>query len=119
MAEKQKTLPGGFEPNADRYREASKPHGSPEAADKAIRAFYDAIGELREKYHVKDLVLVYGIAVVEADGEEHNAMGVSGFGTQTLWEAMAAFAYGTYRKQREVMMRGLLSSSGPDDKLEP
>ena len=102
--------PGDFEPNPKRYREAAEPHASPEAADEATRAFFDAVGELRLKYHIRDLLMIWGVGVVETDGNEHVAMGISGFGHQSLWESMAAFAYGKEKEAREARIRELLSA---------
>lgn len=106
MTEKQKPL-DGFIPDHKRYREASEPHASVEAAKEAVQAFFEDVGELRVKHHIKDLLLVWGVTLVDPEGEEISSMGLSGFGTQSMWESMAAFAYGV-EKARHVERIGKL-----------
>ena len=107
MTEKQKPL-DGFVPDCERYREASEPHPSVEAAEEAVKAFFDEVGALRVKYHMKDLLLVWGVAVIDPDGVEMASMGLSGFGNQALWESMAAFAYGVEKTNRAKRIGELL-----------
>ena len=109
MTDDQKPL-DGFEPNAQRYREASEPHKSEEAANEALEAFFHELSELRVKHHVKDLLLIYGVAVEDADGQEYAAMGTTGFGNQTLWESMAAFAFGQEKAKRQARLGKLLGT---------
>ncbi len=109
MAEDQKTL-DGFVPNAKRYREASEPHKSKTAANEALAVFIEELNELRVKHRIKDLLLVYGVSVLDADGNESVAMGTAGFGNQTFWESMAAFAFGHEQTKREQRIRELLST---------
>lgn len=84
------------------------PHESQVAAEEAVKAFFAEVGELRIKYHIKDLLLVWGVVAAEADGNETSSMGVSGFGNQSLWEAMAAFAYGSQKAENAARIRQLL-----------
>jgi hypothetical protein len=115
MAKTQKPLGEEFQPNAKRYREASEPHESPAAAQKAIQAFYDELAELRVKYRIRDLYVIYNASVIEESGEETAATGMTGFGTQSLWESMVACAYGVEKQKKESLIRKLLAGSGTND----
>lgn len=110
MSEEHKKPGGEFEPNPARYRKAAEPHASPEAASEAVEAFFDEVAELRVKYKIRDLLMVYGLCFTERDGSKTTSLGVSGFGNQTLWESMAAFAYGREKAARETRIRQLLSA---------
>lgn len=106
MTDKQQPL-DGFVPDAKRYREASEPHASADAADEAVKAFFDEVAELRTKHHIKDLLMIWGVAYMAPGEEEVASMGLSGFGNRALWESMAAYAYGTEKAVREQRI-GLL-----------
>lgn len=107
--EKQQSLGGEFREDEARYRQCSEPHESPEAAQKAIEEFYAELAELRVKYRVRDLYLIYNVAITEEDGTDTVASGVTGFGTQSLWESMAACAYGIEKQKKEETIRKLLA----------
>ena len=100
-----------FVPNAQRYQEASEPHKSKEAADEAIKAFFKELGELRLKYHIKDLLTIYGVSILDTDCSESVAMGCNGFGNQTLWLAMAAFGYGQEKAAHQQLIAKLLAGN--------
>lgn len=112
MSDEPKPLSGGFKPDPERYRKASEPHASPEAAVEALNAFVDEVAELRVKYRVTNLLLVYTAGMINVDGTEQHAMGSGGFGNQAAWEGMAAFAYGKEKTLREQRIRELLTHSG-------
>ena len=109
MSETQKTLGGEFQPNAERYRKAAEPHESPEAANEALAAFYEAVGELRVKHRMRDVLVICSVALVEADGTEACGMSTIGYGSQHVWESMAAYAYGRERSNRETRTRELMT----------
>lgn len=108
MSEEKKQQSGEFEPNWKRFRAASEPHESTEAAEKAIAAFYAEVGEARLKHKIRDVYLVCNVCLIENDVETiaNNTMG---FGTQSLFESMAACAYGFEKARSEERMRRLLS----------
>lgn len=111
MAEKkQQLLSGEFEPNWKRYRKASEPHASMDAAEKAMQAFFDEVAELRVKHQIRDVLLICNVCLIEKDDTETVASGTIGFGTQSLFESMAACAYGTEKARNEERIRRLLSS---------
>ena len=109
MAEKKQKQLGDFEENQSRYRKASEPHESPKAAKEAIAEFYDELSALRVKYQIKDLYVIYNVALLEENGEETCATGTTGFGTQSLWVAMTACAYGAEKAHHERNIRRMLS----------
>ena len=108
---KQESL-GGFEPDAARYRKASEPHESSEAASKAIKAFYDEVSELRVKYKMRDLFLIWTVCEIDENGDEVVSVGSSGFGNQSMWLSMVATAYGALREKHETLMKRLISGKG-------
>lgn len=108
MAKKQPVFSEEFESNQARYRRACEPHATPEEAEKAVRALYAEIAELRVKYKIKDLYIVYNVALTEKDGSESVASGMTGFGDQALFEPMAACAYGYEKRKREEVIRQML-----------
>ena len=114
MSEKHEKPSGEFEPDPARYRKASEPHTSPEAADEAVGAFLGDVAELRVKHKIRDLLIVYGLCLIERDGSETSGVGISGFGNQSLWESMAACAYGREKAARETRIRHLLSAAEND-----
>lgn len=106
---KQKSLSDDFKPNEARYRKASQPHATPEVAQAALEEFYDEVSELRVKYQIRDLYMIYNAAVLLPDGEEKVATGTAGFGDAHIWESMLAAAYGTEKRKREETLRQLLA----------
>ncbi len=52
------------------YRRLSEPLDSMELATKKGQDFYDEVCKLREKYHIPELVLSFGINVKDQDGKE-------------------------------------------------
>jgi len=109
MADQQQSLPGGFEPDLKRYRQASEPHSTRADAEAAAKAFYDDLAELRVKHRIRDVLVVYSVSFEEND-QELSSFGLTGFGNQTLWESMAAFAYGSEKRSRETRIAELLKA---------
>ncbi len=102
--------PSEFKSDPARYREASIPHESEAAANEAIANFDKAVGELRVKYQIKDVLVIYGVAILGDNGGEYAAMGSMALGNQTLWESMAAYAYGREKAAREQRIGKLLGA---------
>lgn len=107
---KQKVI-DGFEPNMERYRKASQPHESEEAAHKSLREFQRELEELRIKYRVRDLYVICTATMIENGGEVALSTSFK-YGTQTMWIMMAAQAYGEEKSAHEAMVRKLLESGG-------
>ncbi len=110
MPDKQPPLPGGFKPDPKRYRQASEPHPSRQAAEEAVNAFYDELSELRVKHRIRDMLVVYSVSFEEKDGQESASFGNTGFGNPSLWESMAAFVYGVEKRRREENISQMLRS---------
>ena len=106
---KQKKLEDGFQPDLARYRKASEPHKSIDAMKEACHQFYDELSELRVKYQVRDLYVIYNFAVIEDDGSESISAGTTGFGNPSLFLPMAATAYGIEKEAHEELMRKMIS----------
>ena len=105
----QKTLGGEFDPDPARYRKASEPHESMAAAEESLAAFHEELAELRTKHHIKDLYVVYNVAVFEENGTETVHTAVNGYGDQSRWEAMAATAYGFEKASHDRAIRQMLA----------
>jgi hypothetical protein len=99
---------GDFVSNPARYREASQPHASPEAAAQALSEFFKELSSLRLKHRIRDLYCVAQLAIVEAGGEEEVRASTMGFGNDDSFEGLAAMAYGYERKRREERIGRLL-----------
>ena len=103
---------GEFQPNAARYREASQPHESIEAANKALEAFYADLGVLRLKYKIADAYVVLRINLIEEDGQETSAGSATGYGNKSQWALMLASAFGVEKEKLESTLRKAIRSGG-------
>ncbi len=97
MSEKQKL-----------FREMSQPHESREALQAAHQVFFDEVLELRKKYKIAHVLLIYADSY-EADGKELELLGASMIGNSMRSESMAAYAYGSLKRQREELLAKMLS----------
>ena len=100
--------------NPSLYRELSKPFPTKEAANAALVAFQEELGELRKKHRLADVTVVVSVSITYPDGEEGDAMIVGGYGSTTKRESMLAYAYGKERAENEAalakMLKGRLSN---------
>jgi hypothetical protein len=90
------------------FREMSEPHESREALQAAHHQFFEEVVELRKKHKIANILQIYADSY-ESDGEEAEMLGASMIGDQTRAESMCAFAYGSFKRQREEMLAKLLS----------
>ena len=97
-----------FIEDVERYAKASRPHESVEDCNKAIENVFDEVMALREKYHIENILVVYTVNINE-EGNTGSSMGMFGGGNHTMFESMAAFAFGAEKQRREEKIRGLLS----------
>ena len=72
---------------------------SRECANKNIEAFFDALGALRQKYHILECLTVLKVNVEYSDGQVGEAITSAHYGNQHEAEAMAAYALGNARAQ--------------------
>jgi len=81
-----------FNPNPERYKIASEPHESADAAEAALDAFFTALGELREKHHVPEVVIV----AAAYHGDRMPVAKSAAFGDSRLHPELAAAAHRLY-----------------------
>lgn len=99
-----------FVSDPERYRRASVPHESPAKAQGALDAFCDELSALRLKYRIRDLYAICNVGVVESDGSETTMHGTTGFGSQSLWASMTAYAFGKEKALQEKKLRDLVAA---------
>lgn len=97
--------------NPKLFRELSEPFTSNEEADKALRAFFDELGELRKKHRIRDLHMIVGGSVRTSDDDEGEFMSVMHYGDSSRAEAMSAYAYGVATAERQEVMSKFLKGT--------
>ncbi len=75
------------------YRKMSEPHASADAANDAIKAFYDDVEAARKKHRIRDVVVAVKVATMYGDEEGTAVTGFS-FGSSVETVGLAAYAYG-------------------------
>ena len=110
-----------FDPNPGLYRELSTPYASVDEANKNLKAFWDDLAEIRKKHRIADLQVVIRVSALSEDGEEGVSIIHGGYGDQTKWESMLAYAFGmesAYRQERtaELLAKGMSQLKEKKDK---
>ena len=77
-----------------------------------IQAFYEALGELRDKYHIPECLCVIKVNVEYTDGEVGEAITSMHYGSQSEAESMAAYALGNARAQMTAKVNKLAIGHG-------
>jgi hypothetical protein len=77
-----------------------------------IQAFFEALGELRNKYHIPECLCVLKVNVEYADGDVGEAITSIHYGSQYEAEAMAAYALGNARAQVTAEVNKLARGQG-------
>jgi hypothetical protein len=96
------------ESNPARYREMSVPHENMEALDKDLEAFLSAVGELRVKYRLQDVVVLIKTSAI-SNGEEGAFMSSAHMGNAMELEPLLAQALGNAQRDREEMVARALA----------
>ena len=86
------------ENNIKRYARLIQPV-TREQGNANIQAFFEALGALREKYHIPECLCVLKVNVEYTDGEVGEAITSMHYGNQFEAEPMAAYAMGNARAQ--------------------
>jgi len=76
-----------------------------------IKAFFDELYELRNKYRIADVMIVVRPSVKYDDGDIGAPMALASFGDSVLTEGMAAFAFGKASSDRQENIQRLISES--------
>ncbi len=92
------------------YREMCQPHASRDAANDAIQAFFNDLGELRKKHKIRDVLCVLADTCMY-EPEEGEAVPAEGefiidcsFGSTMMREVLAAWIFGVTQEQRRELV---------------
>ena len=86
--------------NPGLYRRLCEPHDSVEAANADMRAFVEAISELREKHRIPEVVLICEVVAIRDGGEVIVQTGME-WGDMAHHEMMVARALGQIQGERQ------------------
>jgi hypothetical protein len=103
------------ENNLQRYAKLMQPI-SREDGNRNIDAFFDAVGKLREKYHITECLTIIKLNIECADGQIGEAITSGHFGNAFEAEAMAAYALGNARAQITAQVNKLARGQGTEEK---
>lgn len=90
------------------YSEASKPHESVQAAEKAVQDFMDEVGKLRKQYRLPEVVFAVSANALDADGDTIPVIMTFSFGSMFEAEALYAHGLGTARANRTAAIGKIL-----------
>lgn len=94
-----------FIQDPDLYKRMSEPRPPEEAMD-AYVAFFKAVSEARERYRIRDVVLVSTVAIKDG-GQGHGAMLVGYRGDEALVISLLAQALGQMREKLDKELDAL------------
>jgi hypothetical protein len=77
-----------------------------------IQAFFEALGALREKFHIPECLCVLKVNVEYTDGEVGEAITSMHYGNHFEAESMAAYALGSARAQVTAQVNKLATGKG-------
>ena len=89
-----------MDPNPKLFRELSEPIANAELQT-ALQAFYEEVGQLREKLRIQNVYCVVNSAMITAEGEESEFMTSFQYGDALRGQSMVAWAYGYEQAARE------------------
>jgi len=106
----------GKKRNPGLYRKLSEPIENEIVFDRALGMFFDELGELREKWGLRDVHVIVEATVhvpneSGGDPDEGIVMSSMHFGDASRAEAMAAYSYGREVKVRQQTMSLVLSGA--------
>ena len=102
------------ENNIKRYARLMQPV-TREQGNANIQAFFEALGALREKYHIPECLCVLKVNVEYADGEVGEAITSMHYGNHFEAEPMAAYALGNARAQVTAQVNKLARGQGTQE----
>ena len=91
------------------YSEMCVPFESLDAANEALRQFYEELAELRRKHRIMDVLCISQVAYADGVG-----FSMSSLGSSLASETLAAYGYGAARKRREQSVGELLAGKGTE-----
>lgn len=93
----------------DHYRKMSVPFENADAANEALRGFYEEVSELRKKHRITDVSVVVSVEVKYPDGGEGMAQSTLHLGDSLKREGMLAYAFGQAQAENREMINKLLA----------
>ena len=93
------------------YRELSEPFPSVEAANNAVEAFFDEVGELRKKHKIMDCYFILALPYITADGQDEvEAFVPMMWGSEAKAETLTTWAAGHESAKRQERLFAMLKS---------
>jgi NH3-dependent NAD+ synthetase len=100
--------------NLERYAKLMQPLARGKASAN-IDAFFDAVGALREKYHMLECLVVVKLNVEYSDKQIGEAVTSAHFGSQLEAEPLAAYALGNARARVREHINKLVANKGTEE----
>lgn len=95
--------------DADNYYKMSEPFESADKANEAVGKFRDELDELRKKYKIRDILLVFYDSVRYEDGTVAEFMSTAHFGNSLNCLPMAAYVYGQEQAEHRERINKMIS----------
>ncbi len=93
------------------YEEISEPFSGQDAANEALKAFFDAVQRAREEHCIADVVVVVQVSTRDPDGASRKAVASAYFGDPLANKLpLLAREYGAAREQHEQILGALIES---------
>lgn len=92
------------------HRKLSEPHGSVEALNAELRAFFEGVRELRAKHRIPDVVCIIQAHAMR-DGEETQALTTAHWGDYWSHERMVAYEQGKLAGDRQQEVARLMRAA--------
>lgn len=83
------------------YRQMQEPHESADAAQAALTAFLEDLGELRKKHRIAEVLTCPTVRFIDKGDFESEAIVPHFYGDNSHAEVSAAFALGVYSQERQ------------------
>lgn len=97
--------------NPKLFRELSQPIENADAADAALKAFYEELSALREKHRIRDVYVILAGSYFSSDGEEHEFLTSGCYGDSMKSYGMVAWAFGREQAEYDELI-GLMKRAG-------
>jgi hypothetical protein len=102
-------MPASKDP--EKYRRLSAPRSADET-NKALEAFFEEMGTVREKHGIPNVVLVASVMVQYADGNVGEAVTMSSYGDSLKIVPLLAYGLGQARAEDREMVAKLIAGEG-------
>lgn len=98
------------------YRNMAEPFASLDEANESIKRFYESVRELRNKFGIRDvLVVIASCAMSKGREQEFMLSGMNG--SELNEESMAAYAFGVAQSRRQSRIAEMLSQESTIERL--